>query len=258
MNNSRQELLDLLEEIYSQAEEEYITVLENYKNSMDKVNLLIAGLFISHASSGILDYRSLLTKGILNKLKYDIKNEIQENVESEISNLRNVLHDVFKKAYLNLSNSLMENTELEVNIDTLTDEYVDKHVDFDWSGIHYSERITNNQSALFNTIWTSIIIGIQNSESIDEIADNVSKSFNSKAKHSLSLMTTEAARLISDAIDNIYNNNPFKRVEYISALEVNTCGECATLHGSVYDIDDPSRPMLPRHNRCKCIYLPVI
>ncbi|MGD6896103.1 minor capsid protein [Bacillus infantis] len=246
-----EKLLELLEELYFEANEEYLAVMENYQESKDNINLLIAALFISYAKEGVLDYRTLLSNGSLDKLKLDVLTEIQKNIEFESVNLKRVLQKSFKETYeIYTDLDFLETTDI-------TDEFVNENVEFDWSGIQYPERILNNQSALFNTLWTTLIIGIQNNESIDQITSKISKHFNSKANHSLNLMETEVARVIGDAANDIYKRSNLGKVEYISALEANTCEECATLHGNIYSFDDTSRPMLPRHNKCKCIYLPV-
>lgn len=48
----------------------------------------------------------------------------------------------------------------------------------------------------------------------------------------------------------------FKKVQVSATLDFRTCKDCAQLDGNVYDIDDPSKPDLPRHPNTRTVYKP--
>lgn len=52
------------------------------------------------------------------------------------------------------------------------------------------------------------------------------------------------------------NEGLFKGYKYIATLDSRTCAVCLFADGAVYKIGEP-RPSLPRHPRCRCLYVPV-
>ena len=44
---------------------------------------------------------------------------------------------------------------------------------------------------------------------------------------------------------------------YCSVLEANTCSVCMGLHGTIYDVNDKNKPVIPMHVRCKCKYITI-
>jgi len=54
------------------------------------------------------------------------------------------------------------------------------------------------------------------------------------------------------------NEDIIKSYQYVATLDDHTCLVCAESDGRVFKIDDPSRPMLPRHPDDRCLYVPVL
>ncbi|MGX2959498.1 minor capsid protein [Peribacillus sp. JNUCC 23] len=257
MSDYIDELLDVLEKELELAESEFEEVLESYKKARNSINHLIADLFIEYANDGVLNYRELQANGAIDELKRKIEQEISKNIDIENAALAAILFSLFHRGYTNFVDKFRSLAKRNLTKKNLSSSIIDENVNFNWSGIHFSERIKKNQSALFATIWTTFIIGIQNAESMDMIANKVNKNFDTKAGQAKRLLETETPRVLADATEVIFRGNHILKVEYQSALEVNTCGECASYHGEVFDLDDTSRPLIPQHARCKCFYIPA-
>lgn len=52
------------------------------------------------------------------------------------------------------------------------------------------------------------------------------------------------------------NEGLFKGYRYVATLDNRTCAVCLFADGAVYKIGEP-RPSLPRHPRCRCLYVPI-
>ena len=52
------------------------------------------------------------------------------------------------------------------------------------------------------------------------------------------------------------NEGLFKGYRYVATLDNKVCLICALADGAEYKLDEP-RPRLPRHPRCRCLYLPI-
>lgn len=70
------------------------------------------------------------------------------------------------------------------------------------------------------------------------------------------IMISNGNRIITTEIFQAYNDSILKsldkdeKVQWISALEKNTCQTCESYHGNIYTKE--SCPELPAHNNCKC------
>ncbi|MGN7942853.1 minor capsid protein [Metabacillus sp. 22489] len=256
MNKQTKEFIDLLESEIVQSDEEFKKMLFKYIKTRDSINHYLAELYIKYAVNGGLNYLHLKNNGALNKFKKYIEEELEGNAAFEIALLTSILTSLFKRSYENISDKLRSLLNVKITTGKITKALTDEMVHFDWSGITYEQRIVNNHSSLFKTIWSTFVIGIQNGESMDTIAKKFNKHFNSKANHSQYLQETEVSRLLSSTMDKIYKDNKISQVVYQSVLEKNTCGECAALHDEVFYLDDPFRPIIPRHSKCKCFYIP--
>ena len=71
---------------------------------------------------------------------------------------------------------------------------------------------------------------------------------------------TEYARSMNEGMLSVYlEDSAIVAFEWVSAREWNTCQECAMLHGTVFDKDDPRLDLYspPAHCNCLCELLPV-
>ncbi|MGG3925679.1 minor capsid protein [Metabacillus fastidiosus] len=257
MSDYINELVDVLAEELELADIEFERVLESYKETREKINHHLADLFIEYAHDGMLNYYELQANGVINQFKEKVQEEINKNIEAESIALVTILFLIFKRGYTKFLNKFADISIINIRKKDLSSSLIDEHVNFNWSGIHFLERVNKNQSALFATVWTTFIIGIQNGETVDVIAKKFNKHFDVKASQALRLFETEAPRVLADATEVIFKDNRILKVEYQSVLEENTCGECASYHGEVFELNDMSRPLIPRHARCKCFYVPA-
>ena len=56
------------------------------------------------------------------------------------------------------------------------------------------------------------------------------------------------------AILDAYKDMGVEKVMYVSQKDEKVCHTCLILDGTVYPIEDA--PKLPKHYRCRCIYIP--
>ncbi len=59
---------------------------------------------------------------------------------------------------------------------------------------------------------------------------------------------------VNDAALSIGARNNLKLI-YSAVLDSSTCKHCRTLHGKVFDADDPGLPVIPAHGNCRCGYI---
>ncbi len=107
-----------------------------------------------------------------------------------------------------------------------------------------------------------LAVAVARGSSTDALADALSE-IPQLAKrgrdHLVTVARTEIQRVANQAADASYRANAdiLQGVEHLATLDSRTCKICAPLHGEVYDLDDPKRPEIPLHPRCRCFQAPV-
>ncbi|WP_273130002.1 minor capsid protein [Bacillus weihaiensis] len=258
MDNLHDDLLALYESMEKLSEKEFHQVLVQYKNSQDKVKQLLADFFMRYATDNVFDFTQLQYSGALKRLDDSIQEELNTIATLEVAVVTTILGTVFTQSYYRTAFQLEQSLEVAIDFNRLNQNIVNEFVDYDWSGMHYSERIWNNQQALKNSLKSILVRGIQEGESLDKMARKFNKQFGSKAYQSQRLVRTETARIISQSKEKLFAENNMEKVEWSATLEGNTCKECASLDGKVFKLSDPRRPKQPRHPLCRCDWLPVL
>lgn len=257
-NKFQDELLATYQLMEKMSEKEFNQVLIQYKNSRDNIKQLLAQFFMDYATDGIFDMTELQMKGAFKRFEEDVAKELQVIGALEVAVLTAALTTVFEKSYYRTVFDLEQSIGIEIDFKQLNPSIVKEFVDYDWSGMVYSERIWKGQQNLKDSLKQTLVRGIQDGESLDKMARKVSKQFDSKAFQSKRLVQTETARIIAQSKEKLFKEVGMDKVEWIATLEQNTCNECARLDGKVFNLDDPRRPKLPRHPNCRCDWLPVV
>ncbi|MCI1590381.1 minor capsid protein [Heyndrickxia oleronia] len=257
MNEFEKSLLKIIKEMYDLSDKEFRQVLMKYKTSRDNIIQFIAQLYILHSEDGILDYVYLDRIGAIKLFDNKVEEELKGVGVFEVSILTSILGIISQQVYNKSAYQIEKYVKLN-SPKQLGQISINKIIAFNWSGIPYSNRIKMNQQALRNSLKTTFVRSIQDGDSIDKVANKFKANFNSNAHQSNRLLLTETARVIDQTQEKLYRQNKFTQVEWVSALEQNTCMDCANLDGSVFNLDDLFRPRIPRHPNCKCTYLPYM
>ncbi|WP_337019744.1 minor capsid protein [Oceanobacillus massiliensis] len=258
MNKEQKEFLKLVDSIYKTSEEDHKEILKLYRKSRDNTNQFIADLFIKYGVDGSINYAELQKYGRLDKLEETIKEQGKEIVKQERKLFPIILAAGFAATYYKSAYTIEKNIGVGISFNLLKKEFIDEAVNFNWSGVPFSQRIWDNQDKLVKSLRSEIVRGIRDGESIDKVSRRIGKQFDSKAYESQRLMETEMARVIESAQDQVYKDSDvLEKVQYLATLEQNTCDECAALDGNIYSVDE-NKPIIPRHPKCRCTYAPYL
>lgn len=258
MNEFEKNLLEVVKDMYELSEEEFKQVLIQYKNSRDNILQFLAQLFMEYGHDGVLDYPEIVANGALRSFERQVEEELYKIGTIEIAVLTGILGTVAYNAYNKTAFKMEQTLEVGIDFKRLNQNIIDEFVNFDWSGVPFSERIWKNQTALRDSLKTTLVRSIQDGESIDKISRKFKKEFNTKTYQSERLVRTETARVIEQSKEKLYKDIGQDKVQWLATLETNTCDECSRLDGKVFKLDDPKRPKIPRHPSCRCDWAPYI
>lgn len=250
---NEKEFLKMVDELFVLSEKEHREVLKLYRKHRDNIKQFIAELFMKYGNDGKVNVSDIP------KIERQIQEEIRNIAVSEIPMVASILSTVFTLAYYRTAYMIEKTIHTTFSFSLLRKEVVDEIVNYNWSGIPFSQRIWNNANALVNALRTELYIGIQQGESLDKIAKRIDKQFNSKAYQSQRLIRTESARVISSSQEKIYRESGVvKYLIYTATLDNRTSQICRSRDGKKWRIDDPERPMIPAHPNCRSCWIPAI
>ncbi|MGZ0086350.1 minor capsid protein [Caldibacillus thermoamylovorans] len=250
---NEKEFLKMVDELFNLSEKEHREVLKLYRKHRDNIKQLIAELFMRYGNDGKVNVSDIP------RIERQMQEEVRNIAVSEVAIVTTILATVFAHAYYRTAYEIEKNIEIAISFSLLRKEVIDEIINFNWSGIPFSERIWDNTNALVKALRTELYIGIQQGESIDKIARRIDKQFNSKAYQSQRLIRTETARVISSAQEKIYKDSGVvQKVQWVATLEGNTCEQCARLDGKQFNLDDDTKPSPPKHPNCRCCLIPII
>lgn len=250
---NEKEFLKMVDEFFNLSEKEHREVLKLYRKHRDNIKQLIAELFMRYGQEGKVNVSDIP------KIERQIQEEIRNIAVSEVAIVTTILATVFAHAYYRTAYEIEKSIGVAISFSLLRKEVIDEIVNYNWSGIPFSERIWDNTNALVKALRTELYIGIQQGESIDKIAKRIDKQFNSKTYQSQRLIRTEAGRIISSANEKIYKDSGVvKYLMYTATLDNRTSDICRSRDGKKWSIDDPNRPMIPAHPNCRSCWIPII
>ncbi|MBE2931298.1 minor capsid protein [Anoxybacillus flavithermus] len=250
---NEKEFLKMVDELFNLSDKEHREVLKLYRKHRDNIKRLVAELFMKYGVDGKVNVSDIP------KIERQIQEEIRNIAVSEVAIVTTILATVFAHAYYRTAYEIEKSIGVTISFSLLRKEVIDEIINFNWSGIPFSQRIWDNTNALVNALRTELYLGIQQGESIDKIAKRIDKQFNSKAFQSQRLIRTESARVISSAQEKIYaESGVVQKVQWVATLEENTCEQCARLDEKQFDIDDETKPSPPKHPNCRCCFIGVV
>lgn len=258
MNKLHRDLIKVVDKAFNLTDKEHKEILQLYDESRKNINQFVADLYMRYADDGLLDYDDYLSNHE-QRTESLITQEVSKIASTEATLTVIILGSVLSLAHNKTAYTLDRqfNFNAGVKFNLLRPEVVDTIVNYNWSGIPFSERIWNNSNMLVRGLRQELAQGLQAGESIDKMARRINKQFNSKAYQSQRLIRTESARVITEAHERIYEEIGIDEVMWLATLEGNTCSECSALDGERFKLDEDTRPIPPLHPNCRCAYVPI-
>jgi SPP1 gp7 family putative phage head morphogenesis protein len=259
MNELEKNLIKMIDGLFKQTDKDHKVVLRLYKKYRDNLDKFVYQMFMRYGNEGKIDFSVLQGNGEVYQLERFLKEQAKDVLTSEVVIMDTILAEVYTATYYNTAYLVEKGIERAISFNLLNTEFVKEAVDFNWSGVSFSERIWNNQNQLIQSLRTEITESIKEGESIEKVARRIRKEFGSSAYQSQRLVRTESSRIIASAQDKIYQNSDvLEQVKYLATLESNTCNLCAADDSKVFNKNDPGKPKIPRHPNCRCVYTPYI
>lgn len=134
------------------------------------------------------------------------------------------------------------------------EKYAHAIVNASFKNATYSDRIWMYQGMLKAELEGLLASGLIRGQNPKKLAKHLEKRFDVSAYNAQRLMTTELARVQTEAQKQSFIRNGFEEYEYVACSKTDVCSICKALDGKHFKIEDmmPGTNAPPMHPRCHC------
>lgn len=234
------------------ADAQMRSVYVNQKVKLDELHQYIATLYIKNAENGLLNVTPEQKKVLLADIDSRLKDVGKNLGQQEIDQVTTILSETYPMVYYHNAYALDFGMKDVLNFSILRPEYINAAVNNPIDGKSFSDRIWANKADLMDNVKNGIVDAMNGNVHLDKLARDIRQQFNVQAYESQRLVRTENARVQSQAIDDIGNNIGIKKQMYSATLDIKTNPKDASFDGTVWDINNPNKPIPPLHPNCRC------
>ncbi len=239
------------------ADQQMQTVYGQQKSSLNELHKYLGLLYVKNAVNGLLNVTSVQKRAALADVDEQILSAEKSIGSAEAQAVSGILKHNYGDMYYKTAYVMDSGLKAGIKFGMLKPEYIDAAVKSPVDGEIFSDRIWNNKAAVADKLKQSFVGAMNGDTTIDQIGREIQHIFNVQAYESQRLVHTENARVQSAAIDDIGKSAGCSQQMFCATLEANTCAECAGYDGKYFDIDDDSKPDIPVHPECRCVYINV-
>lgn len=229
-----------------------------YKKALYELRADVGSIYMRYSNDNELNMsrteKFKEIKTVENKLTNIAKNIGKIDVAVTSAILQKVFHD----SYYRTAYTLDKGIDIGKNFKILRPEFINAAINVKLDGKMFSDRIWDNKDKLVQRLYKNIQSAIFEGKSIEKLSKDIKDNFGSSAYESKRLITTEVARVQSQAIDEIYKDSGLvQKVMYNATLDNLTSDICADLDGQIFDIND-NYPKPPMHPNCRSVIIPIV
>lgn len=237
---SKDEELELMKEIYSDVDAELKIIYEEQKNDKEELLKELALLLLFYS---IVDNSLSMKKSESTVISVRIYKKVVGFMEKESTNQVKITKNLID----NTLNKLCKfyNYQLK-DIKKVANKAVE--------GKTYSERIWGNNKEITKYLKKQVDDFIHGRISIEKMRINIEKAFKTSKYNAERLVEDTISRARSDMFEEFCKYTGVKKLRRNEVLDGKTCADCKNADGDVYDFNDPARPYLPEHVKCRGYY----
>jgi len=252
-----------MDKTYRKAIEQIKIDGENFANSamkdvyldqsaaLDELHKIIGKIYIDHAKDGMLSLTTAEKAAITAMTTKKLKDMGLSLGESEVDTVTAVLGSVFKDTYYKTIYTMESGMTVNLKFNILKEGYVNTAIRTSYKEEFFSDRIWANKADMIDVLQKNIVDAMKGDTTIDKIGKQIKETFNVTAYESGRLVTTETARVQTQASEDMGRATGVEQVMWSATLDMLTSPECGDLDGQFWGIDE-DHPEPPLHPNCRC------
>lgn len=255
MNNLYNDMnIEATEYVYTEGEQAYKESYTEQKSNLEELLTNVAKVLLTYT---IVNEFLKLSNTEKSKVKVSlfalISNAVSREYKQEKKLMEQIMESSIKESY-NLDQytlSLGKKTKVDKLSKKTIEEIINETID---SKI-WSDRLWDNKLQLEQDLKVYIKQFLDGDISVNKIEKVIRDKYSQNAYNSRRLLEDSISRCQNASNEEFFRNKGIRKLLYLAVLDSKTCTDCSPEDGVIYDIDDSSRPSLPRHPFCRCCYV---
>lgn len=187
--------------------------------------------------------------------------DMMDQVDSVMNNVYKVenrqtksfLKQLAEKAYYKTIFNIQKRTKLGFSFSHVSEKQIDKVLNMNWSGKHFSQRIWRNTKKLAKKIKEELLVSLLTGRTDRETAEVIREECGGGANEARRLVRTESAFVSGELTGEAYKECDVEKYRYVSVLDLKTSKICRELDGKVFNVKDKQagKNYPPMHPWCR-------
>lgn len=213
--------------------------------SMEEQHKKYEGVLAAYTRKGQISRLELLHIEI-EKILLDMYDENQMNIYE-------FLADQYRNDYYRCVFRDQQMTGFGKNFVMVNEDAIERAVLNSYGKGNYSETLWKHCGHLSKDLRENITVGLIRGESLEKMADRISKRMKVARNHAYRLVRTETAYIYEQAAMKAYEQCGIEKYEYLATLDGRTSKVCQELDGKVFALKDamPGKNYPPMHPNCR-------
>lgn len=259
MNSLDEQILKLRIQIEKETNVEIKKILLAQKKQLEETRMLVGNIYMKFSDTEGLNISTSDRNKEMKKVEKDLTDMRSNLAKTTITIAGAALLKSYVNSYYKTANIIDGGIDININYKIIRMDFLESLINAKFENRTYSDRIWKNTDTLVSKLYTTIEKGLREGTPIDKLSKDIKNTFGSTAYQANRLVNTELARVVTEAQINIYEGSGVvQKVMFIATLDELTNPEDASYDGNIYDLNDSSRPQIPLHPNCRCVYVPVV
>lgn len=218
--------LEFINSLYDNANDQLQEVYQEKKQNRDNLLAEIAKVLLVYT---IID-------GLMSMARKDIKKEytkfakmVKDFSEKQVKTAEKVMDDILNDTVKNTYDFYSYNAGLKD---------VQKIVDANFKGKHFSERIWDNEQETAKVLHKKVNDFLHGNINVNVIKKDIEKTFDTSAYNARRLIETEVNRCEDAAFKRFCKETGVKKVRRNEVMDRKTCSVCRAIDGKTYNLKD--------------------
>lgn len=226
-----------------------------YQETYKKIEAHINDIYNEFLAKGEISTTKLYEYGKWANMQRDMQRKIRELGDTQLSMLNEHLEQMYREVLGSVSSELGK----EIRWGTIQQANMDRVLNFNWSGKHYSQRLWGNTSDLAKRVQKAILDNVSLGASKDKLTAQLMNEFGKGYNEANRLARTETMYVVNQSQAESYKEAGVTQYEFLAELDEHTSEDCSDLNGDVFSFDDAvvGENYPPMHPNCRSTIIPV-
>jgi len=249
----KEEILKIKEQAIKKAKEAVAEIDQENKKIQGIIFLLLMEYFEQYSRDGSFRVNRYQRQTILKELEGRIIEETKIRGYQDVEYAKRILEEIIRETYERHESVLGESKEILLN-PLLIQEIILK----DYKGDDFENRVLNNKRRLAGRLYVEFDKILLNDSTLEEAANKLGEVFKKSKYDNYRLLMNEQGRVFDEVQTAVFVSEiRIEKMEWVSVLCDNTCPYCEMMDGSIFEVNDSSRPEIPAHVLCQCCWVPM-